>query len=194
MCIRANNSLVRTPVGAAQFRRWGTEMMRYEITAEFTPQTVKTVARRFILRMLGVGYFVALLAMIIWLVYLVTNRVNEWTTGAIAAILLLGTAIPTTVWWKTQANGLSRLRRMSTPRVKFVFDDKGITADSELGAATVGWKSIEKIWEFPEAWLLFVGRQQYVTVPLAALTEELKTVIKAEVQKNNTGRPQQPPP
>ena len=59
-----------------------------------------------------------------------------------------------------------------------------VTADSELGAATVGWKSIEKIWEFPEAWLLFVGKQQYVTVPLPALTEELKKAIKTEVEKN----------
>lgn len=168
--------------------------MRYEITAEFTPQTVKTVARRFILRLLGVGYFFALLVMVVGLAHLVANRVNEWTTGAIAAILLIGIAIPLTLWWKTRSSGLSRLRRMSTPSVKFVFDDKGVTADSELGVATVGWKSIEKIWEFPEAWLLFVGRQQYVTVPLPALTEELKAIIKAEVQKNKTGQPQQPPP
>jgi hypothetical protein len=172
---------------------WGTQMMRYEITAEFTPATVKTVARRSIVRLLGVGYFVALLAMALALTYLVANRVNEWTTGAIAAVLLLGIAIPSTLWWKTRSSGLSRLRRMSTPSVKFIFDEKGITADSELGAATVGWKSIEKVWEFPEAWLLFVGRQQYVTVPLPALTEELKDIIKSEVQKNKTGRPQQPP-
>jgi hypothetical protein len=161
--------------------------MRYEITAEFTPATVKTVARRFILRLLGLGYFVALLAMAVAFAYLVVHRVNEWTTGACAAILLFGIFTPSTIWWVTRSAGLSRLRRMSTPSVKFVFDEKGITADSELGTATVGWKSIEKIWEFPEAWLLFVGKQQYVTVPLPALTEELKQMIKAEV-----GRIRQP--
>lgn len=163
--------------------------MRYEITAEFTPQTVKTVARRFILRLLGVRYFVALLVMAAGLTQLVARGVNDWTTGAIAAILLLGVTVPLTLWWKTRSGGLSRLRRMSTPSVKFVFDENGVTADSDLGSATVGWKSIEKIWEFPEAWLLFLGKQQYVTVPLPALTGELKELIRAEVLKNKAARP-----
>ncbi len=163
--------------------------MRYEITAEFTPDTVKIVSRRFILRLLGTGYFVAVLVMTLGLAYLIFNRVNDWTTGAIAAILMFGIVMPSALWLKTRSGGLSRLRRMSTPSVKFIFDEKGVTAESELGAATVGWKSIEKIWEFPEAWLLFVGKQQYVTVPLPALTEDLKQTIKAEVQKNRTGKP-----
>jgi len=145
---------------------------------------VKTVVRRFILRLLGVGYFIALLVIALVLAYLAINRINELTTGAIAVVFLLGVFFPPVLWWKMESNGLSRLRRMSTPQVRFVFDDKGVTANSELGAGTVGWKSIEKIWEFPEAWLLFVGKQQYVTVPLAALTEELKQVIKEEVEKS----------
>jgi hypothetical protein len=168
-------------------------MMKYEITADFTPETVKTVARRFVLRFLGVGYFVALAIMTLAIFYLASRRVNEWTTGAIGAVLGMGILFPAFLWWKTERSGLDRLRRMSAPRVKFVFDDRGITADSELGVATVGWKSIEKIWEFPEAWLLFVGKQQYVTVPLYALTEELKKFIKNEVEKNKMGKPQPAP-
>lgn len=106
---------------------------------------VQTVARRFIIRLLGVGYFVALLRMVIALAYLVGNRMNEWTTGAISVILLFGTFIPSAYWWKTRSSGLSRLRRMVMQNVRFVFDERGVTADSELGVATVGWKSIEKI-------------------------------------------------
>ena len=168
--------------------------MRYEISAEFTPATVKAVARRFVARLFGVVYFVTLPVMAAVLTCLIANRVNDWKTGVTATILLLGILIPSSLWWKTRSSGLSRLRRMSTPRVKFVFDEKGVTADSELGAATIRWKSIEKIWEFPEAWLLFVGQQQYVTVPLPVLTEELKQMIKAEVAKNKPGRPQPSPP
>ena len=168
--------------------------MRTEIIAEFGPAMVRTVARRFVVRLLGTGYFVAVAAMVVAFLYLATCGVNDWTTGAIGAVLGLGVLFPVVFWWKTERSGLCRLRRMSSPTVKFVFDDKGITVDSELGAATVGWKSIEKIWELPEAWLLFVGKQQYVTVPLVALTEELKQSIRAEVGKNKAGRPRQPPP
>jgi YcxB-like protein len=164
-------------------------MPKYEITAEFTPHTIKTVSRRFVLRLLGTRYFVALVIMAIFLSYLVLNRVNEWTTGAIAAVLGLGILFPFILWWKTERSGLARLHRMSTPNVKFVFDDHGVTTDSELGAATVGWKSIEKIWEFPEAWLLFADKRQYVTVPRNAMTGDLKQVIKTEVEKNRPKRP-----
>ena len=158
--------------------------MKHEITADFTPETVRAVARRFVLRSLGAGYFIALAIMVLALFLLAYQRVTDWTTGAIGAVLGMGILVPAILWWKTERSGLDRLRRMSAPQVKFVFDDRGVTADSELGAATVGWKSIEKIWEFPEAWLLFVGKQQYVTVPLPALTEELKKAIKTEVEKN----------
>ena len=155
--------------------------MKYEITAEFTPTTVKTVARRFVLRLLGTGYFVAVVVIAIALLYLAMRRENYWPTGAIGAVFVFSILFPVVLWWKTERSGLSRLRRMSSPTVKFLFDDKGITVDSELGEATVGWISIEKIWEFPEAWLLFVGKQQYVTVPIAPLSEELKRYIKEKV-------------
>jgi len=161
--------------------------MRSEVTAVYTPATVKTVTRRFVIRWFGVEYFIAVAVVAAGFAYLAVNRVNEWTTGAAGAALALGTIFPIVFWKVIERNGLSRLRRMASPTVKMLFDDRGIMADSELGAATVGWKSIEKIWEFPEAWLLFVGKQQYVMVPLPALTEELKLAIKTEVKKNNAG-------
>jgi len=162
-------------------------MIACRIEAQFTSDTIKTVSRRFVLRLLGAGYFVALTIMAIALAYLTSCRVNDSTTGAIGAVLGMGVLFPAALWRKTERGGLKRLRRMTTPHVILIFDDKGVTADSELGAATVGWKSIEKIWEFPEAWLLFVGKQQYVTIPISALTENLKKCIKAKVEENNTG-------
>jgi len=170
---------------------WDRKVMKQEIVAEFTKEIVKTVARRFVLRVLGPSYFVALALAVAGFVYLVCNRVNEWTTGAIGVSLGLGILFPVVLWWKIERSGLGRLRRMSSPHVKFVFDDRGVTADSELGAATIGWKSIENIWEFPEAWLLMVGKQQYVTLPISALTDELKEMIKTGVNKDKkTSKPQ----
>lgn len=154
--------------------------MEYCITAEYSPELIKTVSRRFVLRFLGVGYFIALAVLIIFVGYLTLNKMNDWITGALSVVLAFGIVVPFALWWKTERTGLARLKQMDKPTVKFEFNDKGITADSELGKATVGWKSVEKIWEFPNAWLLFVGKQQYNTIPTSALSNDLKNFIRAQ--------------
>jgi hypothetical protein len=154
--------------------------MEYFITAEYSSELIKAVSRRFVLRFLGVGYFVAVAILIVFVVYLTLNQVNDWITGALSVVLAFGIIVPSALWWKTERTGLARLKQMDKPIVKFEFSDKGITVDSELGKATVGWKSVEKIWEFPNAWLLFVGKQQYNTIPTSALSDDLKNFIRAQ--------------
>jgi RNase P protein component len=46
---------------------------------------------------------------------------------------------------------------------------------------------IEKIWEYPSVWLVFIVKQGYTTLPTANLDEELKQFIAEKVRKNNGG-------
>jgi hypothetical protein len=165
-------------------------MTKQEIIAEFTPEMIKAVSRRFVMRYLGIVYFIIMAIATVAFLYEVFHGEKDWMIGAVGAIIGFGILFPLLLWWKTERGGLNRLRRMPSPLVKFIFDEKGIAIESDLGVGTLGWKSIEKIWEFPEAWLLFAGKQQHVTVPISALTEELKQVIKAEIEKNKPGKTQ----
>ena len=89
-----------------------------------------------------------------------------------------------------EQKGLDRLRRMPKPQMRFIFDERGVTFDSDLGTSTMSWLSVENIWEFPEAWLLMFGEQRFLTVPCSILTEEVKTMIKTKVSKKDS--PNQP--
>jgi len=67
---------------------------------------------------------------------------------------------------------LDRLRRMHSPEAIFEPSDQSFRVTSDLGATDVGWNAITEIWRFPDFWLLFLSRAQFITLPLADLDSE----------------------
>jgi hypothetical protein len=72
---------------------------------------------------------------------------------------------------------------MSKPTAVFEFTDEEISSETDLGSSRMKWKAIKKIWRFPEAWLLFITEWQYITLPIADLTDEIRQFILVKVQE-----------
>jgi len=165
--------------------------MSIELTADITPGLIKTVSRRFTRRFLGMGYIFLIVLSVASILYeVLTNRANTWMTGSSGVLVGILVIFPIAMWRSIEHKGLDRLRRMPKPQMRFKFDERGVTFDSDLGTSTMSWLSVENIWEFPEAWLLIFGEHQFLTVPCSILTEAVKTMIKTEVSKKDS--PNQP--
>lgn len=159
--------------------------MGMELSADITPEIIKAVSRRFVCRFLGKSYIFPVLLFIAFIFYMVwTSRANTWMTGTCGVFLVILVVFPLAMWRSVEKKGLDRFRRMPEPQMRFIFDERGVTFDSDLGTSTVSWLAIEKIWEFPEAWLLIFGDHQFLTVPCSILTQDVKSIIKMEVSKN----------
>ncbi|MCK6684883.1 MAG: YcxB family protein [Thermoanaerobaculia bacterium] len=54
-------------------------------------------------------------------------------------------------------------------RTSFRVDGEGIRLENPLGVSSVSWRMIEDVWVFDDVWLLFIGKVDYMTIPVEAL-------------------------
>ena len=151
--------------------------MEYEVTVEYTEKLVKTATRRFLVKFLGWDFLAAWSVLLAALITLVCLGKRDWFVGAIGAVLGLSALLALIVWIVFHRRALSTLRKMQNPKAIFVFDDEGIAVTSDLSSGKVMWPAVEKLWCFPEAWLLFFTKGAYSTLPTAYLSNEVKDLI-----------------
>ena len=151
--------------------------MKYEITAMFDEEFVRRTTRRFLLKSLGWDYFAAFFILLAIFIGMLGVGKRDWMVGALGTIVFFGFAIAVTVWCIYMRRALSTFRKMQTPEVRFAIDASGISVSSELGSGSINWQAIQKMWCLPEAWLLFVSKGAYSTIPTACLPPEAKQLI-----------------
>lgn len=160
--------------------------MKYEVTVEYSEELIKTATRRFLAKLLGWDYLVAWLVMLAALIVLLCLGQRGWFVGALGAVLVIAALVAVMVWVVFHRRALTTLRRMETPKALFVFDDDGIAVTSDLSSGNLKWQAIQKLWCFPEAWLLFFAKGVYSTLPTGCLTDEIKQFIVGKLKEQGT--------
>lgn len=166
--------------------------MRYEVTAQYSEALVKTVTRRFLAKFFGWGYLIACLVVLAGVIVLVALGQRGWFVGALGAVAVVAVLVAVRAWVVFHRRALGTLRRMNNPVATFTFDDDGIAVSSDLSTGTLKWQAVHKLWCFPEAWLLFVAKGVYSTLPTACLTEEVKHLIVHKLKEQGTEISRQP--
>jgi hypothetical protein len=67
----------------------------------------------------------------------------------------------------------------------FRFTDDELFSETALGSSTIKWEAIKEIWQFPEVWLLFWTKWQYITLPTASLDEETRHFVLSKVEERD---------
>lgn len=160
--------------------------MKHEVTAAYTEALVKTATRRFIRKFLGWDYLAMWLVMLVAFVVMIALEQRGWLVGALGALIVLSAGVAIMVWVTFHRRALGTLRKMTTPVATFTFDEDGIAVSSDLSTGTLKWQAVQKLWCFPEAWLLFVAKGAYSTIPTACLTEEAKQFIVSRLKEQGT--------
>jgi hypothetical protein len=159
--------------------------MKYDITAQFDEAFVRRTTHRFLIKFLGWDYFVVLVFMVISLIAMLVLGMNGWFVGVVGAVTVMATGVAVAVWHTQMNRALTTLRRMTNPEAQFIIDDSGIAVSSDLGSGSITWQAFQKMWCFPEAWLLFVSKGAYSTMPTACLTPSAKQFILDKLNENN---------
>lgn len=160
--------------------------MKYEVTAEYTEALVKTATRRFIGKFLGWDYLAVWLVMLAVFIVLFALGQRGWLVGALGMLIALSAGLAVMVWITFHRRALGTFRKMTTPVATFTFEDDSIAVASDLSTGTLKWTAIQKLWCFPEAWLLFVAKGVYSTLPTACLTAEVQQFIIEKLVKQGT--------
>jgi hypothetical protein len=165
--------------------------MKHEATAHYTETLVKTATRRFLVKFLGWDYLAVWLVMLASLIVLLALGQSGWLIGALGAVTVIAALVAVSVWVTFHRRALGSLRKMHTPVATFIFDDDGIAVSSDMGTGTLKWQAVQKLWCFPEAWLVFAGQGVYSTLPTACLTEDTKQFIIEKLKKQGAKISQQ---
>jgi len=152
-----------------------------EFKVTYTPRIVKIAARRFWLRFIGPDGLIAFAVVCVLGVVL-------WATGSslgyVALLVMPAVGIlACTVYVIYQRRAIEGLKRLSPPAITYRLDDEEFTALSPLAESHVKWAAAHKLWRFADVWLLFFSARQYLTLPTADLSDDVRDFIVRKVQE-----------
>lgn len=165
--------------------------MKYETKAHYSDRLIRSVTRQFLRRYLGLDYYVVLVLMAMVFVYMILVGDRSWYVGVVGALVVLGIGVAIASWVTYHQRAFAAFRRMSKPEVNFTFDDDGIAFVSDLGEGRMKWNALREIWFLNDAWLIFVDRGVYSTLPADCLTAEIRDFIQAKAREHGVKLPGQ---
>ncbi len=151
-----------------------------EVSLHFSEPLLRRAVRRFWWRTIGWWHVVALSAVGVYLVIALWNGDRSWWVGGIGTMFLIGTIIPAAVYVIHMRRTLAKFREMQSPVGILRLGEDRVGISSDLGTAEMNWSAVTGVWCFPEAWLMFFSRSQFITLPTADLSAEAREFIRAK--------------
>ncbi|KAI1692863.1 ycxB-like protein [Ditylenchus destructor] len=146
--------------------------MHKVIVVTYTEEIVRDAVRTYVWRrgVLGNKALWALeLAMVVFYVWLLGSGADGSLAGVVGVVVLLPPGLVAVMWLAHYRNTVGKFRRMPSRQGKFTFTEDHLEVASELGSAKIPWSSITEIWQKPNYWMLFMGLNQFMTLPLISV-------------------------
>jgi hypothetical protein len=155
--------------------------MRQETTLIYSEALVRRAIFKFWRRTLGWRYPAALMLCAVGLVGMLLKGDRSWLVGLVGAGFLLGVVMCALLYVSHYRNSLGRFRALEGAEATLSLDSETFTLTSSEGSSTMPWKAVTEVWKFQEIWLLLFSKAQFVTLPLASLTPEMRSAISDRV-------------
>src|SRR5436190_1746859 len=117
-------------------------------------------------RVTGWRYFVAIALAVGAFIYSVMSGDRSWRVGVSASIFCLAVIFAVALYFIHFRGSMTRFRRMQSPEATFEAGDDRFRVTSDVGSFEMPWSTVTEVWQFPEVWLLFFSRAQFITLPL----------------------------
>jgi len=156
--------------------------MNKTITLTYSEELVKKSVVAFWQRTLGVGFFVALLALLGGFVLLLVAGNHSWYVGVLGTVLIFGVIFAIALFLNHYRSALKKLRQMHPAQATLQLSDSGFVMTSTIGTSQLTWAAVTDVWQFPTFWLLFFSKAQFVTIPLETLSQETRSFVEQNVR------------
>ena len=159
----------------------------HEFDLHFTKPLVIRAVNRFWLRLLGIPIIVIFVFSLAGLIYAIVNGHRSWLIGSIGAILVFVLLILVAIYVKQYRDSVKKFRNLDEEKAHFAFNDFNFIIESAMGRVDMKWSVVQKVWIFPEFWLLFVGPSQFFTLTTADISEDMQQELKALFETHKIG-------
>lgn len=152
------------------------------VTLHYSPDIIRRAVFAYLRRGFGPGSLAAFVGLAAAAVFLVVNDPGSWLAGAASGAVAVLILLLFGLYLLHYRQGMATLARMQQPHAILQLTDSALIASSQGGSFSVPWSTFTDLWRFTDFWLCIIGRGQFVTLPLADLTEEVQTFIASHIR------------
>lgn len=160
-------------------------MSEHSVSVQYSKGLLVAAVRAFwlrtVIRRLGWRYLLALLLVGVATAQRISAGDQSWFVPFMLGILAFAILFVFAVYFVRRYHALARFRQMSSPQAVFTFRDDDFTMASDLGSSTLPWRTITEVWRYPDFWLLFVSRGQFITLPLSTVEPATREFISSRL-------------
>ncbi len=151
------------------------------VTLHYSPALVRRSVFAYLRRGFGTGSLVALAGLAAAAVFLVVTEPGSWLAGAVSGAVAVLILLLFGLYLFHYRQGMAKLARMQQPHAVLQLTESELIASSQAGSFSAPWSTFTGLWRFTDFWLLIIGKGQFMTLPLADLTEEAQTFIASRI-------------
>jgi hypothetical protein len=96
-------------------------------------------------------------------------------------VSFFGAMFVAAIYFVHYRNALQKFRDMGQPRATFRASEESFTVSSGAGTSTLPWSSVTQVWKFKNCWLLLFSKAQFMTLPLACISEDMRSFVLKRV-------------
>jgi hypothetical protein len=155
-----------------------------QTTVTYSEALIRRAIFRFWIRFISWHGFAALAvwsAVCVWAVFWQTEK---WVMYGSLLFWLVAVTAAGGVYVTYARRSIAKFRRMGDPTAEVTISSDAFRVKNSLADSTVQWRAIEAIWRFPEAWLLFGGKNAFITLPIDAISSEDRELMCARVKEH----------
>ncbi|UGX86168.1 YcxB family protein [Phyllobacterium meliloti] len=161
------------------------ETSKYQFSVRYTESMLKRAVRTFIWRRVFLSQWIWWLLLgggWLLLLYVTWTGAPAWPLAAFSGLMICILLFVAVLWQNHFTNTVGKLRRMEKPYGHVVFSDDKFTLSSDLGSSTMPWSAITEIWQRDECWMVFIGQNQFFSLPTENVpAEALKWLLARTV-------------
>jgi hypothetical protein len=151
-----------------------------QVKLHYSEALVRQAVRSFWWRSTGWLYVLAMLLLLFSFCSALWSGDRSWWVGVSGTVLTLGIIFAVALYFVHYRATLTRFRRMRQPEATFELGDERFRISSDVGTSELAWGTITEVWRFPDFWLLFLSRAQFITLPAADLDTNAREFILAK--------------
>ena len=154
------------------------------IKLHYSETLVRRAVKAFWWRTTGWSYVLAFLLLLVGFTSLVWSGDRSWWVGLFGTVLGFAVAFGAALYIVHYRASLTRFRRMRAPEGTIELGEDRFRITSDVGSSELLWSVVTELWRFPDFWLLFVSRAQFITLPTANLDPSARAFILAKLQSH----------
>lgn len=151
------------------------------VTLHYSPALVRRSVFAYLRRGFGTGGLLALAGLLVAAIFLVTTQPASWLAGAVAGAVAVLLLLLIGLYLLHYRQGMAKLARMQQPHAVIQLTESGLIASSQAGSFSAPWSTFTGLWRFSDFWLLIIGTGQFMTLPLADLTDDARAFIASRI-------------